>query len=473
MRKLYLIWAVGLVLLMAVQTQAATRLELSPSLTLSEQYSTNVQFDEEDEESAWISIISPGITLSWFGKTFSTNLTYAPGFTLYDHDESNSTVRHRGTFSATIQPSQYVDISLRNSFERTDLAFYSENATEGETRIDLIERDQEFDDPYYTNTARAGIDVHPTKNTDFGADYRNTIREEREPYTLNQAGGYLENRFGDQDRIRLGYRFLHIDSRDPQTEDSRSHTPSLNLDYWFTEHWGLENTARYERAVFPDNEQDDFNDWFGRMRLVRAFSKHFRGSILYSHTYHDFDEDQEQDFQVYNPAVGIDWDITEMTSLTADVGYFYRDIMDEEFGDEEDEDGLTLDGGLDTEWRVKRGYLQLTGSGGYDQNYQSAENLGFSIFYQASAIGEYQLTEELGLFVEASYRWDKFLDEEPERTDEEQNYSAGLRYALTRWLSFTLQNTYRRLDSDEERREYKENRTSLSMTIAPRPFRID
>jgi hypothetical protein len=235
----------------------------------------------------------------------------------------------------------------------------------------------------------------------------------------------------------------------------------------------LENTARYDRTTYPEGGQDDFHDWFGRTRLVRSFTRHFQGSILYSHTYHDFDEDQDQDYHIYNPAVGLDWDITENSYVRADIGYFYRDVLDEEEGNEDDDDGITVDGEIGTVFEVKRGSLNLQGSAGYDQDYQGAENLGFSIFYQASAIGEYQLTEELGVFLRADYRQDEYLDQQPERTDQEQDYSAGLRYSVTRWLSFTLQNTFRRLDSDDEEREYKENRTSLSMTIAPRPYRID
>ena len=473
--KEYALVFVVVLLFCAQGIQAGTRMEVSPSLTVSEKYSTNVNLDEDDEQESWISTISPGLTLSWLGKRFTSNITYAPSFVYYDHDESNSTIRHKGIFNTQMQPSKYVSLSLSDTFTWTDQARTVQNATGDGQGIGLIDQETDFEDTYYTNTASAAIDVSPWRSTDFGVQYNNALREEREPYVRHTASEYQEYRFGPKDRVRTAYRYRQVDSRYEDTDDSQSHRPSLNLDYWLSDHLGLENSASYTRTTYSGDNggaNDDFQEVSGSSRLVRAFSRHFSGSLVYSHTYHDFDEEGEGDYHIYNPAVGIDWDIAENSYVKTDIGYFYRRIT-EDNATREDQRGLTADGEVGTAWRVKRGSLSLTGSTGYDEDYQGAENLGFSVFYQAQADAEYQLTEKLGLFAEADLRRDEYLDQEPERTDTRQSYNAGVRYSLTRWLSLTLRNSFRQLDSDEEDREYTEYRSILSLSFAPRPYRID
>ena len=464
------------VLCSAQAVQAETRLEIAPNLTLSEEYSTNVNLDEEDEQEAWISVISPGLTFSWLGKTFSSSMTYAPSFVYYDHDESNSTIRHRGVFETEVRPSKYVQVSVSDTFEWTDQALTDQNATGEEGGLGLIDQETDFGDTYYTNTASAQIDVSPLYTTDFGIQYRHFLREEREPYVSHTASGYQEYRFGPKDRVRASYRYREIDSRYEETDDSLRHSPSLNLDYWFRDHLGLENTGSYTRTTYSGTngtESDDYQELYGRSRLIRQFSSHFSGSLVYSHTYHYSDEEDDEDYHIYNPAVGIDWDIAQNSYVRTDVGYFYRDVVDEEESSRDDAQGLTADGEIGTAWRVERGALSLTGSTGYDEDYQEAENLGFSVYYQAEATADYQLTEHWGLFAGAEVRQDEYLDQDPARTDREQRYNAGMRYSLTRWLALTLRNSYRRLNSDREDREYKEYRSTLSLSFAPRPYRID
>ena len=474
-KKYVLLFVAGL-LFCAQIVQAGTRLEVAPTLTLSEKYSTNINLDEEDEQEAWVSVVSPGLTFSWLGKTFSSHLTYAPSFVYYDHDESNSTIRHRGVFETQMQPSKYVQVSVSDTFEWTDQALADRNATRDGRGIGLIDQETDFDDTYYTNAASAQIDVSPWRTTDFGVSYRNYLREEREPFVSHTASGYQEYRFGPKDKVRANYRYREIDSRYEETDDSRRHTPSLELDYWFRDHLGLENTGRYTRTTYSGTngtENDDYQELYGSSRLVREFSRHFSGSLIYSHTYHYSDEEDEGDYHIYNPALGLDWDISDYSYVRMDIGYFYRDVVDEDASSRDDDQGLTADGELGTGWRVKRGSINLTGSAGYDEDYQGAENLGFSVYYQAEATGNYQLTEDFSLFAGADVRQDDYRDQDPERTDRRQSYNAGMRYSLTRWLDLTFRNSYRRMDSDDEEQEYKEYRSVLSLSFAPRPYRID
>ena len=475
-RKIYAFGICVVFLLCAQGVQAGTRLEVAPSLTLSEKYSTNVNLDEEDEKDSWVSSVSPGLTFSWLGKRFSSSITYAPSFVYYDHDESNSTIRHKGVFNTQLKPSKYVDISIRDTFAWTDQTLSDRNETGDGRGIGLIDQETDFQDTYYTNTASAEIDVSPWRTTDFGVSYRNSLREEREPYVSHTASGYYEYRFGPKDKVRAGYSYRELNSRYEDTDDSQSHSPSLAHDHWFTDHLGLETTGSYTRTTYSGKngtEQDDYQELSGSSRLIREFSKHFSGSLVYSHTYHYSDEDDEGNYHIYDPAVGIDWDITQNSYLKTDVGYFYRDVVDEDESNREDEQGLSADGEIGTAWRVKRGSLNLTGSTGYDQDYQGAENLGFSVYYQAEATADYQLTEDFSFFAGADLRQDDYRDQDPERTDRRQSYNAGVRYSLTRWLSLSLRNSYRQMDSDDEDQEYKEYRSTLSLSFAPRPYRID
>ena len=101
---------------------------------------------------------------------------------------------------------------------------------------------------------------------------------------------------------------------------------------------------------------------------------------------------------------------------------------------------------------------------GYDLDYGSADNEGFSKFSDNSARVEYKITEDFGIFATARYRWEDYT--ETNRTDHTYGGRAGLSYTSRRWLSVSLEGAHLRRDSNEEAEEFTDNRITLSITTS-------
>ncbi len=207
-----------------------------------------------------------------------------------------------------------------------------------------------------------------------------------------------------------------------------------------------------------------------------------------------------EDYQVYNPEIGLTWAVRDDLSLTASAGFFYYDpdIFDSYSG---------FSGLLDVTKTFRRGSATIYGSTGYNAGFDTRADLGPSEYYEAGIAGTYQLTRYIAVNAFASYRQDKYpedqgallvetlaspaadlpaetepateaepLEFEPvvvvDRTDDSYGAGLGMTYAPLTWLSCNLNYAYRRVDSDAPEDEYEENRVTFYLTLTtPRPWR--
>ena len=90
--------------LLAMEVQMASaeyRTTLQPSMTVSQEYTDNVdQLPDGLEESEWITVVSPSIALDVVGKTKGLNMSYTTGFTFYADRKEHDTIRQSGAMSA-------------------------------------------------------------------------------------------------------------------------------------------------------------------------------------------------------------------------------------------------------------------------------------------------------------------------------------------------------------------------------------
>jgi uncharacterized protein (PEP-CTERM system associated) len=139
------------------------------------------------------------------------------------------------------------------------------------------------------------------------------------------------------------------------------------------------------------------------------------------------------------------------------VGYFRQDV-----NNENGEDGFVLNANFSTQ--KDRTSFGIQTSNGYEQDYGTSENRGFSQYSDNSARINYQLAENLNIFASASYRWEDFTEDN--RTDHTYGGRAGLAYTFRRWLTASLEGGHLRRDSDEKEDEFENNRVTLSITTS-------
>ena len=216
-------------------------------------------------------------------------------------------------------------------------------------------------------------------------------------------------------------------------------------------------SAGYLKGLF-DGDSDDFDDWNASVTYNQQFTRYLGGYAQYDHTLRYYDGDTP-DYQVLNPSVGINYVIAENFTLDAGVGYFWR-IRE----DDDDTQGITIDGNLGKTWPFKRGAISLTGSAGYDSQDFGAENLGFNQFYGATGRAYYDFSRYITGDLSAGYTRNEYTDIDEDRN----NYraTAKLSYRIMRWLSVSVGYSYYRVDSNLDENDTEDQRFFFDLDLS-------
>ena len=396
---------------------AAMRKILTPRISVQEQYDDNIYLEPENEDSDWITLVSPGISLTLEGQDTTMNLDYEAGFSFYEDDTDMNSTRHQARAEWNQRLTRYLRLQASDAFVRSE-----EPIVEIEGRIEDIRRERSI---YYRNSGEASLSYE----------------------------------FGAEDQFTAGYRNRYLDDRSIREEDSQGHEGFLSLDKWFGQQYGIGVTSSYNRGQFE--RLGDFEQYQAGLTVNYRWQPSKRVYGRYDFLYHDFELSEADDYRVHEGALGVILTLGPYTDFNMEGGYFLQDYLN---GDQMA--GVTFSGSLGT--RMQRFSLRLEGSGGYDQDYFSSENLGSSKFRQVSGSADYLITETLRPFCSASYRWEDFFgtDTESDRKDEVWRTSAGLSVSFWRYLALSLEGTHSERDSDEDAIDFEDNRVMLRITGA-------
>jgi hypothetical protein len=414
--------------------RAQTKATFTPRVSVSETYDDNLDLAPDNEESDWITTVSPGFLLELDSQKTQLDLDYEAGFAFYAQDSSRDTTRHRARISWDQLLAEHWRLNLNNTFSRSE-------------------------DP---------ITVEDDRITD--------ISNEREVEYRNTGEASLNWQFGAEDLVTLGYRNRLLNSDSDQTEDSRANEGFLNLGTWFVPEFGIDLTSSFARWEFQQPSgfsgipTDDFYRYSAGLTMNYRWRPQRVAYARYNIVYQDFDQEfgalsklVSEDFVVHQPTVGFSLLLSPNTDLGAEFGYFRQEYD----GDRNGEDGFVLNASFNT--RGERTIFGIQTDSGYDLDYGTSENRGFSKYSDNSARVDYQLADNFGVFASARYRWEDFSD--PDRTDHTYEGRAGLTYSFRRWLTASLEGAHLRRDSDEDAQEFKDNRVTLSITTSyPIPF---
>jgi len=110
-----------ILILLSIQTSfAQTHIELVPTLSFSEQYDDNIYLSAYNERSSYVTMISPGFSLSFLKENTQLALEYVPTFVWYSESSLDSTVRHSGTLTFGQELTEHLRFDLTDTLLRSD-----------------------------------------------------------------------------------------------------------------------------------------------------------------------------------------------------------------------------------------------------------------------------------------------------------------------------------------------------------------
>jgi len=425
-----------LVLVLGGTAALGYQVTFEPRVSVSEEYSDNIYLTQEDPHADFITTVTPGFTAQLLTRRSGVELSYDPGYAMYADHSENDTWRH--------------DASLRAWMEFSR-----------ETRLEISDRFLRTEDPL------SGEDIDILRQQQAALGQAPTVRVGRQPYTTNEASVSLQHRLGRDSSVDLGYAYRLLDNDDPLILDNQSHNAFAGLAYWPSIRWGIEPRVEYLRGIYED-EVGSFDNWMGGLALVYRFSRHLEAFVQYMHTYRDYDLDvpEADDFQAYDPSMGVRYQLSEAIRMSGTAGYF---LQDNRHRSSEGGYYFEADGTYDME-RMRFG---LEAGHGYDRAELEAENLGLTRYTRFLVRGEYDVTRYLNVDASAFYRKSEYLDRPEGGVDDFYGAALGLDYQVLEWMFIRLEYGYNRVDSTIERNEYRENRGMIMVTLTPtQPWRI-
>ncbi len=398
-------------------TATAAQFTLLPRTSVQTEYNDNIFRDSEPERAVadYITSASVGFSGSAATRTTGLNISYDPAYKFYANNSEINRWNHYANGLAWWEMAKNTRLELKDTFSVTE---------------------------------------DPSRDDDY------TVRRGRFLYTNNDATARLSHQFGLKDNVYVDYAYRLQDNESPFVEDRNTHNPSLGLAYWFTPAWGVDISGGYTKGTY-DGITDDFDNYTGTLRLIHAFSKHFSTYVEYTHIERNY-IGLTEDYKVYDPSAGINWDIEDDFSVNLGIGYF---VQDKQFS--QDDSGIVIDLDIDKEWATRRTRFNISGFSGYDQPDFGSENLGFSLFYETGATLTYGFTRFFSANVNGFHRSDEYIDSFPKRTDKNNRAGAGLTWRALKWCNLRLDYRYNTLDSTIETRDYVENKVTFRIELSP------
>jgi len=404
---------------------AQTRATFTPRILIQEEYDDNIFLDSDSEQSDWITTVSPGFLLELQSQKTALDLDYQAGFAFYAKDSDRDTTRHRARLLWDQNLNPYLSLRVADTFSRSE-------------------------DPITISEEGRVVD----------------IANRREVQYRNRGEARLAWQFGAEDLLSFGYRQRLLDSNSNDTEDSRANEGFVDLATWFVPQFGIGLTSNFSRWEFqqPSGFTDIPTEDFYQYQAGLTMNYRWRPTSLifarYSILGIDFDDEtsaNSDDYTVHQPTLGLSLRFSPNTEFGAEMGYFRQDIKNGK-GD----DGFVLNANFNT--RGQRASLRILSNTGYNLDYGSSDNQGFSKFSDNSANISYQLTENFNVFASARYRWADFT--EIDRTEHTYGGRAGLAFDFWRWLTLSLEGAHLERDSNDADRDFEDNRVALRLTAA-------
>ena len=416
MKKSHLFTLLVLALVVAAENAAmAAQLLFTPRATVTERYSDNIYLTNKDKKDDFITTPTVGFTAELPGQTTGLRLSYDGGYNFYADNNENDGWQHNalGTFW--------------HNFTR-------------ETRLD-------FNNAFlYTQDPLGNRDVVNQQGTVVApGDF--TRRSELNTYYRNYSTARLTHQFGPENSTYAQFIYGFLKNNSDQYQDSQEISPSVGMTYWFSTWTGIELEGTYLRGLYEGGQaatntqdgtdQDDFNEVSGRVRLNHRLSRNYGIFEQYRQIYRNYDGNQagqaqprhdgqqNLDYMVYAPSVGVFYQFDPTLTASLGVGYYYQQVQNGK-----DQQGPFPTAEINKLWDYQRWSVRTRGSAGLGSEDFSAQNQGFTRYAQTDIIGRYNFTRQF--YGEASflYRYSDYINSADDEVDHFISPRIGLGYEV-------------------------------------------
>lgn len=417
-------------ILFTIPTTNAYQATFQPRVTLSAEYTDNLERTHEDEQDDIITTLSPGFTLSIFGQSQGIDLDYDPAYAWYQDNSGYNTLRHTANIEIWKQVSRNTRLYIRDAFQ------YTEDPGAEDLQDDT--QDREGREPYYTNTTTAE----------------------------------LNNQFGPLDNFTLEYNYRIREEEDDTLDDSVEHNPTASFTYYPFRNFGTETLFSFTQGKFNVEDDDiepvdDFENYYGSIRLIQRLSQTVSMFIGYAYTLMDYVEEENANYQLHYPNIGASYQLEETTSFNVSVGYLVIDRK-VETDTLQDNERLQVSADISKLWQFRTASLSISGVSGYEPASFDPENLGLHIYYDAEAWFNHEFLRDISYEINGSYRVNQYSNVDPESEDRTSTAGVGLIFNRIELMTTRIDYTYRNVESNEPEDEYTENRLSFTITLTPR-----
>jgi hypothetical protein len=425
-------------ILFLVSSASAAIYTLTPHISISEEYTDNRNLTDENPIEEYTTTISPGINQSIVGRRVSMNLDYTAGYVQYNETDADPIWNHNATLSFSADLSKHTQLSIADSFTRTDQSV----------------REAGFNLLGYVQIEDELVPVYDT-----------SLRKGRKQYDSNSTSARLTHQFGERDTISFHYSYSFLNELENEYEDNnyKLHRPGFDLTYWLTPDFGVDLAANYSTG--ERGELSGHDTGTGSLTLRGGLTRHLDMYLSYEYSTYQYDSVTNRDYDLHKPSVGISYQIEKDISLKLGGGYFYQDR------NEKDGEGPFADLSIQKTWSYRRGSADLIGLAGLDSNELGTEDLGLRRFYGFGMNASYGLTKRLNAGINASFHRNEHIDTEDDRVDNQGQAGCFLSLTPWRWISIMASYSHRFIKSTLEENDYDENMAQLSVSIHPWTYR--
>jgi hypothetical protein len=413
-------WVGGLVLAFVPAAFGAVEGQLygfHPYISLQGEYNDNIFLTENNTKGDFITTVSPGLKYKTMGAGYNFDLDFNLGLNSYASESQNNYISYDGRLNTSYSFDPRWTIRLNEALTRS----------------------------------REGIESY-TVTTTTGA----------QPYTSSSTGGnqYLRNmfepvleyKFGEADLVSLLYQNMIYRVEGGTGNDSTGNSINTSLNYWFNIRNGISLAYTYETAQFEFSP-----NWVGST-VKGEYHYRFNPRTMifgsYTFTVRNFDF-PGNDYSVNSPAVGLEHAFSATLKGQAKLGWFFQVI----------DTGTPTNGpvlNFSITQQTPRTTYTISFDGGYREDYFTAQNMGFSLYYGVRANVTHRLRERLSVGLTGLLLRDEYKN--PDYKNWNWGLTGNLSYQPYKWMTISLGASNNSRESDLSESSYRENRIFLKLT---------
>jgi hypothetical protein len=409
-------------------------LKFYPYITAQEEYSTNILLStNRNKLDDWITTVTPGLQFSHLeAGRVGIDLDVNGGYNYYAKNNGLSYWSASGRLDSWYAVTPSLTFRLRDYLIRSDAA-----------------RENVYNNQYNADGQYIG-------NTQPGQYLLSTVSGVQAIYLRNIVEPSMEYRFGKENLFSLLYRNNIYRNENPLFEDSMENTLNPKLTYWFD----INNGVSLDYYLTWNTYQNSPDQLVNGVTPRYTYRFNPKTSIFaeFHFEYEDF-KSPGVDYYVYNPSLGIEYKFSPTLTGLAQGGYWWNIPK----GGSKSE-GPFFD--LSLTQRAARTLYTLAFQGGYEEDYITAQNLGFTKHYRGYGTINHQFTGRLSGQLTGSMERVWYSAEADNRKDWIWDARVGASYELFQWLTVALEGSYRGANSNISIRDYTEFSGLFRITVA-------